>query len=127
EVEYHDHKSDSIYVRFKVGEKSKTKLPAFAKGDVYFVIWTTTPWTLPANLGIALNPQFEYSFVKTKDFDILVVASELKDRVLQDLEIESAEVLGTVSGKDLEHIECLHPFIDRKSLVVLGDHVTHEA
>ncbi len=128
EVEYADHKSHSIYVKFEVAPQSREKLPKFVKADdqVNFVIWTTTPWTLPANLGVALHPDFNYHFLKTKEHGILVVSEGLKEAFLSTTGIGGVELLGEALGKDLELIETKHPFIDRTSLVVLGDHVTNE-
>lgn len=128
EVEYADHKSNSIYVKFEVAPQSREKLPDFIKdGDqVNFVIWTTTPWTLPANLGVALHPDFNYHFLKTKDHGVLVVSEGLKEAFLSTVGIADVELLGAALGKELEYIETKHPFIDRTSLVVLGGHVTNE-
>ncbi len=131
EVEYADHTSESIFVKFELKPEFKEKLPDFAKqeADVSFVIWTTTPWTLPANLGIALHPNFEYHFLKTKDHGVLIIAEALKESFLTKLgwTPEDVQTLGTVNGKSLDRFEAKHPFIDRTSLVVLGDHVTDEA
>jgi isoleucyl-tRNA synthetase len=128
EVEYADHTSDSIYVRFDVKPGSRDKLPGFVPQDkdVSFVIWTTTPWTLPANLGISLHPDFVYHFVDTAKHGIIILSEELKDSVLALLGDENAQSIGTVRGRELDRIEAQHPFIDRTSLVILGDHVTAE-
>lgn len=128
EVEYADHKSHSIYVKFEVASQSRAKLPKFIKDDdqVNFVIWTTTPWTLPANLGVALHPDFNYHFLKTKDHGVLVVSEGLKEAFLSTTGVGDVELMGEALGKELEYIETKHPFIDRTSLVVLGGHVTNE-
>jgi len=128
EVEYADHKSHSIYVKFEVAPQSRQKLPKFIKPEdqVNFVIWTTTPWTLPANLGVALHPDFNYHFLKTKDHGVLVVSEGLKETFLTTTGVGDVELLGEALGKELEYIETKHPFIDRTSLVVLGGHVTNE-
>jgi len=130
EVEYADHTSDSIFVKFPVKPESKAKLPAFASkfDEVYFVIWTTTPWTLPANLGIAVHPNFKYHFLKTNEHGVLVIAEPLKEAFLSTLGWNDGQAtsLGTVMGKELDRLECQHPFVDRTSLVVLGDHVTDD-
>ncbi len=130
EVEYADHSSDSIYVKFAVKPESRGRLPAFVppEANVSFVIWTTTPWTLPANLGVAVHPHFTYHFLKTGDGEVLVVAEALKDAFAATLGLEDGAVtsLGTVNGAELDRIECLHPFIDRTSLVVLAEHVTDD-
>ncbi len=131
EVEYAEHTSESVFVKFPVDAASLSKLPPFVAGEpeVFFVIWTTTPWTLPANLGIALHPNFQYQFLKTREHGVLVVADVLKESFLSALgwQAEDVEVLGEVVGAKLERLECRHPFIDRTSLVILADHVTADA
>lgn len=127
EVEYADHTSHAIFVKFAVKDEFKSKLPAAVqKEDVSFVIWTTTPWTLPANLGVALHPDFTYEFVKVPGHGVLVFCESLKSDVLKQASIDESttEVLATGKGKEFDLIECQHPFIDRSSLVMLGDHVT---
>ncbi|MCA9815414.1 MAG: isoleucine--tRNA ligase [Candidatus Obscuribacterales bacterium] len=130
EVEYADHRSHSIYVKFAVDDEFKGKLPAFvpAEKKTSFVIWTTTPWTLPGNLGVALHPEFTYEFLDTRDHGVLVVVDELKSAFLEatGLAEENPAVLGTAKGAELELIECRHPFMDRRSRVIVGDHVTTE-
>lgn len=128
EVEYADHKSNSIYVKFDVADQSRAKLPSFIKDGetVSFVIWTTTPWTLPANLGIALHPDFNYQFLRTENDGILVVSEGLKESFVSTTGVSVVEVVGEALGKELELIQTKHPFIDRTSLVVLGGHVTNE-
>ncbi len=127
EIEYDEDKTNSIYVKFAVKD-DKGKLSGIVDdvNNVYFVIWTTTTWTLPGNLAISLNPDFEYSLVKVND-EVYVLASELVENVVKAAEIESYEVIGKVQGADLEYITCQHPFLDRDSVVILGDHVTLEA
>ncbi|MBX9686945.1 MAG: isoleucine--tRNA ligase [Candidatus Obscuribacterales bacterium] len=130
EVEYADHTSNAIFVKFSVSEDSLSKLPEQVKNekDVSFVIWTTTPWTLPANLGVAVYPDFNYLFVKVPGHGVLVMAEKLKSAVLQAAAVEESEtvVLASASGKTFDLLECRHPFIDRRSLVMLGDHVTDD-
>ncbi len=115
-------------MKFEVAPQSRGKLPKFVNADdqVNFVIWTTTPWTLPANLGVALHPDFNYHFLKTKDHGILVVSEGLKEAFLNTTGVGDVELIGEALGKELELIETKHPFIDRTSLVVLGGHVTNE-
>lgn len=125
EVEYSDHTSESVYVKFPVKEASRSKLPEAVQGlsDVSFVIWTTTPWTLPANLGVAVHPEFTYNFVKTEEFGVIVVAEALRESVLNACGL-TGEVLASAQGSTLEFVECAHPFVDRTSLVMVGTHVT---
>lgn len=131
EVEYADHTSESLYVKFAFDDESKKSLPDFVSSEpeVSLVIWTTTPWTLPANLAVALHPQFEYHFLKTADNGVLVVAEPLKSDFLKAVGMEehSVQSLGTATGQNLEKLKALHPFVDRTSLVILGEHVTAEA
>lgn len=128
EVEYADHTSDSIYVKFSVKPESRDKLPEAVKNEaeVSFVIWTTTPWTLPANLGVALHPDFNYVFVKTPEHGVLVLAEALKSAALKGCGIDedTTTVLAAEKGAKLEFVQCAHPFIDRNSLVMVGGHVT---
>lgn len=121
EVEYADKKSPSIYVKFPVKD-GKDKLAT----DTYFVIWTTTPWTLPANVAISIHPEFEYALVQTKQGK-LMLAKELVKGLMELMEDENYQILETFTGADLEYVVCEHPFIERDSLIILGEHVTLEA
>lgn len=121
EVEYADKTSPSIYVKFAVKD-GKGVLPQ----DAAVVIWTTTPWTLPANVAISVHPEFEYVLTMVKGQKV-VVAKELLESFKQAVQAEDAEVLATFKGEQLELITCQHPFMDRESLVILGDHVTLDA
>lgn len=124
EIEYSEDKTNSIYVKFEVkDDKGKFK----GLGKVYFVIWTTTTWTLPGNVAISLNPEFEYIAMKVKDNETYIVAKELAEEVVKAAGIEDYEISGEYKGSDLEYITCYHPFLDRESLVIVGDHVTLEA
>ena len=122
EIEYADSKCTSIYVKFAVKD-DKGLFDGLE--NVFFVIWTTTPWTLPGNTAICLNPDFDYVLVKVKD-EYLIVADELCENVMQAAGYENYEKIKTFTGKQLEYIECRNPLFDRKSLVILGDHVTLE-
>lgn len=133
EVEYADHTSTSIYVRFKFDDESVKKISSIlnnANGnkDVYAIIWTTTPWTIPSNMAISMHPRFEYSFFEYKN-DVYVVAQELLASFLKDVEWDEADikVLGTCVGQDLELLATKHPLVDRKSPIILGEHVTLDA
>ncbi|MED0680185.1 isoleucine--tRNA ligase [Aneurinibacillus thermoaerophilus] len=121
EIEYKDKRSASIYVAFSVTD-GKGKL---AEGDKV-VIWTTTPWTIPANLAIAVHPELEYSLVKV-GADKFLVASGLLENVAQTIGWEQYEVTATYKGAELEGVVCRHPFYDRTSPVLLGEHVTLDA
>lgn len=115
EIEYKDVDTTSIFVKFPV-EDSKG---LFDKENTYFVIWTTTPWTLPGNVGITIGGEFEYSIVKTNQGN-LIIATALVDNVMKEAGIEKYETIKTLSGEELEGILCKHPFLDRTSRVVLG-------
>ncbi|WP_314060252.1 isoleucine--tRNA ligase [uncultured Vagococcus sp.] len=121
EIEYKDVKSASIYVAFPVKD-GKGKLTS----DTSFVIWTTTPWTLPANLGISVNPDYKYLVVKANGKKF-VVAKDLLETVKEAIGWEVVESLEEIAGSDLENMTAQHPFYDRESLVMLGDHVTLDA
>ena len=121
EIEYKDKRSASIYVSFKV----KDGKGVLENGE-QFIIWTTTPWTIPANLGICVHPNLEYSVLKVGD-DQYVVASELVEQVAKTIGFEEYEVVKTLKGKELDTIVAEHPIYGRDSLVMLGDHVTTDA
>ena len=128
EIEYAEDECDSIYVRFKLtgdpkGVLAKHNIPL---DKAWIVIWTTTTWTLPANVATCLNPDIEYAFVKIGD-DYHIMAAELVKTTMEACHIEEYEVLPeTVHGDELELMEYKHPFLDRTGLVILGDHVTLE-
>jgi isoleucyl-tRNA synthetase len=125
EVEYDDHTSHSIYVKFPFTDALKLD-PALSGKKVSIVIWTTTPWTLPANLGVTFNPGFEYSAVEVGG-DVLIVASGLLERVASTLGWSDYKVIGDYSGEKFDRLKARHPFINRDSLLMLGDHVTLDA
>lgn len=120
EVEYHEHKSPAIYVKFPLKQKLG-KTP-----DASMVIWTTTPWTLPANVGIALHPEFDYEIFET-EHGPLVIANALKEAFEADTGIQLKASGQKFKGRDLEGMRAQHPFYDRDSVVICGEHVTAEA
>lgn len=121
EIEYHDKKSPSIYVAFKVLDGK-----GILSGDEEFVIWTTTPWTIPANLGICVNADLEYVTVAVNNRKF-IVAKELVEQLAKEFEWENYEVVATHKGSDFEYMTAKHPLFDRESLLILGDHVTLDA
>lgn len=121
EIEYQDKKSASIYVSFPV----KDGLGVIDK-DVNFLIWTTTPWTIPANLGISVHPEFDYVIVKAGEEKYLI-AKDLLSFVAEELGWEDYAVERELKGSELDRVVAKHPLYDRDSLVMLGDHVTAEA
>jgi isoleucyl-tRNA synthetase len=128
EVEYRDRTSPAIDVAFEAAERNKLAR-AFGFTHLYeptfAVIWTTTPWTLPANQAVSVHPEFDYDLVKTSQ-GYLVLASQLREACLARYGL-SGDVVGTAKGAQLERIELQHPFQDRKVPIILGDHVTAEA
>ncbi|MFN0086367.1 MAG: isoleucine--tRNA ligase [Blastocatellia bacterium] len=125
EVEYEDHASYSIYVKFAFPDAAKLDASLAGK-PVSIVIWTTTPWTLPANLGIAVHPKFEYNAVAVGE-EVFIVASGLLEAVAKTLGWTDYRVVGTYNGGQFDRLNARHPFIDRQSLLMLGDHVTLDA
>lgn len=121
EIEYYDIESYSIYIAFKVKD-GKNKIDPSAS----FIIWTTTPWTIPANLAICLNKNFTYGLFKT-DRGLLVFLEEFKDRLKEELNFKECTLVKKYQGAELEGIICKHPLYERDSIIILGDHVTNDA
>lgn len=119
EVEYKDVEANSIFVAFPVTDGKGIINPK----DTYFVIWTTTPWTIPANEAICVNPKFDYSIVQVGD-KRYVVASGLLDKVAEEIGWDNYKVVQTVKGADMEYMKAKHPIYDKESLVIEGFHVT---
>ena len=127
EIEYAEDPCHSIYVKFKVtDDMGKLKALGADLDKTYFVIWTTTTWTLPANVAICVGPRFNYALVKSGD-EYFVMAEELYASAFEAAGITDYEVVGTIMGSELEYMKTAHPFIDRTSLVIVGDHVTLES
>lgn len=127
EIEYAEDPCHSIYVKFNVTDDlGKLSKLGVDPSKCYFVIWTTTTWTLPANVAICVGPDFEYSIVKAND-EYYIMATELYKSAMEAAEITEYEVVATITGKELEYIKTAHPFIDRTSMVIVGDHVTLES
>ena len=134
EVEYEDRTSPSIYVRFPVVDSADLarRFGISESGDVpaSLAIWTTTPWTLPANRAVAVHPQFDYALLEFDwggKLERLVLASELTDAVMKALGVTAWSLIANVKGAALEHLMLRHPFYDRQVPVVLGEHVTLDA
>lgn len=127
EIEYAEDKCHSIFVKFNVTDDKGifTEL-GIDKKDVFFVIWTTTTWTLPGNVAICLGPDYEYTLVKYNG-QYLVMAKGLVESTMKAAKIDEYETVGSFKGSELEHIKVAHPFLDRESLVIHGDHVTLES
>ena len=124
EVEYHQHSSPSVYVKFPLRSDPASIDPALAGRKVFVVIWTTTPWTLPANLGIAVHPDYEYSAFEYGD-EVFIVASDLVESVAAKCDLGPApNVIARLPGSKLDRLECGHAWLDRPSLLMVGEHVT---
>ena len=125
EVEHDEHTSPSIYVKFPVQSGIPQSLGVLNPEKLYMVIWTTTPWTLPANLAICLHPEFIYVAVAYGD-DTYIVAEDRLSTLVSEWELKDYKILGSCKGADWENAVCRHPFINRESKVILGEHVTLE-
>jgi isoleucyl-tRNA synthetase len=124
EVEYEQHTSPSVYVRYKLTSDESLLDLTFIAQDVYTIIWTTTPWTLPASQAIAFNPDLEYVALQNTDRNIYIVAAALAESVKQACNFPEAVQVGRFNGTDLEGTTFQHPFLDRSILGVTADYVT---
>ena len=128
EIEYSDDPCQSIYVKFKVSDdKGLFTEKGIDINNTYFVIWTTTTWTLPGNLAICLGPNYDYAVVRAENGENYVMAEYLIPVTMQAAGIEKYEIIAKFLGSDLEGIKTEHPFMNRPSPVILGDHVTLES
>ena len=120
EIEYENDTTTSIYVKFKVLDDKGVFKDQGKLDEIYFVIWTTTPWTIPGNQAVTVNKDFEYSLVKVKENEKYIIATELVDVVMKEAGIEEYTTLSTYKGEDFENIWLAHPIMDKKSRVLLG-------
>ena len=127
EIEYQDDACTSIYVKFRVRDDKGLLAPLCDLSRAYFVIWTTTPWTLPGNMAIALHPREDYVLVRAADGDCYITASALCAKTMQAGGLDSYEELAHFSGGELEYMTAAHPFLERDSLVVCADYVTMDS
>src|SRR5205085_4669933 len=123
EVEYHQHTSPSVYVKFPLMSDPAAIDAALAGRNVFALIWTTTPWTLPANLGIAVHPDFDYVAVES-GAEVYLIAADLVEAVSQKCDLNAPKVLARFPGSKLDRLQAQHPWIDRPSLLMVGEHVT---
>ena len=127
EIEYQDDPCTTIFVKFKVKD-DKGKLSGIVDLDkTYFVIWTTTAWTLPGNRAISVNPEYEYVLMQADCGEVYIVAKELAESVAKAAGMDHYEILATMMGSELELMTAQHPFLDLDSVVLCGDHVTLDA
>lgn len=125
EIEYAQHISNSIFVRFPLVTDTNGIFGDKPKGNCYTIIWTTTPWTIPANLAVAVHPDYEYAFVDVGD-DRYVIAAELVGKTMTEIGADKYCTVKTVKGKELEGMVFKHPLFDRTSMLVFADYVTLE-
>lgn len=127
EIEYAEDPCHSIYVKFNVTDDlGKFSALGIDPKKVYFVIWTTTTWTLPGNVAICVGPEFDYAVIKCGE-EYYVMAEELYKSAMEAAEKTDYEVVATIKGSELEYMKTAHPFMDRDSVVIVGDHVTLES
>jgi isoleucyl-tRNA synthetase len=124
EVEYENDRSTSIYVKFPLVSRTEA-LEGYPDKPVFMLIWTTTPWTLPANLAVAINPDFTYVGVETKD-EIYIMVKDLVEETMTKAGVGDYRIVGEIPAEDLKQLSFRHPFIDRRSLVVFADYVTKD-
>ena len=127
EIEYKDDSVKSIFVKFRVKDDRGLFSPYAELDKTYFIIWTTTTWTLPGNLAIALHPDEKYALIKASNGEFYVTATPLAEASMQKGGITEYEILAEFAGHELEYMKAEHPFLDRDSLVVLADYVTMDS
>jgi isoleucyl-tRNA synthetase len=127
EIEYQDESSPSIFVTFALLDDLAQAYPALSGKKVSVVIWTTTPWTIPANLAVALHPEFIYAAVDKGGGEVYILARDLVETCMRSFGIDDYEILAEIEARALEHKRCRHPLYNRESLIVMGEHVTLEA
>lgn len=127
EVEYGQHTSPSIFVKFPMRSDLSELFPALKEKKVFLLIWTTTPWTLPANLAVALHPDFEYVAVEIEGGEVLILAKGLLDVCMDTFGIGSYHILEEINARSLQGLKASHPLYDRPSLIVLASYVTLDA
>ncbi len=129
EIEYADDPCTTIFVKFPVTD-DKGKLAGYGDlANMHFVIWTTTPWTIPGNMAICVNPEFDYDLLQIPGGEVLIMAKELAEGVCKraGIDYSACTVLATVKGSEFELMKAKHPLFDRESVILCGDHVTLEA
>ncbi len=127
EIEYKDESSPSIFVKFALKDNLGLEIPVLADKKVFVVIWTTTPWTIPANLAVALHPDFVYAAVDTGEGEVFILARDLVEGCMKSFGLSDFSILAEIEAGTLENKQCFHPLYNRESLIVLGSHVTLEA
>ncbi len=127
EIEYHDASTPSIFVKFPFIDDLGAEYPELAGKKVFAVIWTTTPWTIPANLAVALHPNFEYVAAESDTGEVYILARDLVASCMGKFGIENYHIIADFDAKSIENKRCRHPLYDRESIIILGIHVTLDA
>ncbi|MBE6915143.1 MAG: isoleucine--tRNA ligase [Ruminococcaceae bacterium] len=127
EIEYQDDPCESIYVKFRVKDDLGKLSSVCDLNNTYFVIWTTTTWSLPGNLAITLHPRAEYVVAKVPNGECYIIARELLESTMSAASIDSYEILMSLQGQDLEYATAWHPFYERESLITVAEYVTMES
>src|SRR3989339_2004341 len=127
EIEYKDDTSPSVFIKFPLIDDVSQEIPQLSGKKIYVVIWTTTPWTIPANLAIALHPDFRYAAVDNGNGEVFILADDLAARCMKFFGFSDWKVLAEISAEELEKKRCRHPLYSRDSVIILGNHVTLEA
>ena len=127
EIEYHDETSPSVFVKFPLRDSLDADFPELSGKKVFVVIWTTTPWTLPANLAITLHPDFGYAAVDVGNDEVFILAEDLVANCMETFGLSGSTIIARMPAAELERKKCRHPLYDRDSLIILGDHVTLDA
>ncbi|MEE8479752.1 MAG: isoleucine--tRNA ligase, partial [Desulfobacterales bacterium] len=127
EIEYQDESTPSIFVKFPFKDDLSKEIPVLAEKKVFIVIWTTTPWTIPANLAVALHPDFTYAAVDTGNNEVFILAKDLVETCMKTFGISDFSILTEFEAGLLERKRCINPLYERESLIILGLHVTLDA
>ncbi len=127
EIEYQDESTPSIFVKFPFKDDLSKEIPVLAEKKVFIVIWTTTPWTIPANLAVALHPDFTYAAVDTGNNEVFILAKDLVETCMKTFGISDFSILSEFKAGLLERKRCINPLYERESLIILGLHVTLDA
>jgi len=127
EIEYHDETSPSIFVKFLLKDNLSDEIPGLTGKKVFIVIWTTTPWTIPSNLAVALHPDFTYAAVDVGGGEVFILALELLEKCMLSFNISDYEIIAEIDPRTLERKRSIHPLYDRDSLLILAKHVTLDA
>ncbi|MCD8003662.1 MAG: isoleucine--tRNA ligase [Clostridia bacterium] len=127
EIEYSDDKCTSVFVKFRVTDDKGLLSRVCSLSKTYFIIWTTTIWTLPGNLAIALAPDADYAVVKTENGETYIVAEALVDSTMSKGGVGTYETVMTMKGREFEFMKAAHPFLDRESVILNADYVTMDS